>query len=215
MKRNAFTLIELLVTIAIISILASILFPVFARARENARRANCMSNLKQLSLGWLMYAQDYDSRLPDYSAVIMQKIQPYVNDVQVFRCPSRKHITTDAFHSPYGSYYGVPTGYRPTKQVLINTTVAGNSPLMIDEVAEPSKLCLLAETKYKIAALPDYGFDRFQATSLTSGGFSGLPVLDTHLGGSNYAFLDGHVKWLKKESVEIPHANNNAIHFYE
>jgi len=61
---KAFTLIELLVVVAIISILASILFPVFARARENARRASCMSNLKQISLGVMMYTQDYDERYP-------------------------------------------------------------------------------------------------------------------------------------------------------
>src|SRR5471030_86040 len=62
--RRGFTLIELLVVIAIIAILASILFPVFARARENARRASCMSNLKQLGLGYLQYAQDYDESFP-------------------------------------------------------------------------------------------------------------------------------------------------------
>jgi prepilin-type N-terminal cleavage/methylation domain-containing protein len=66
-KRSAgsgFTLIELLVVIAIIAILAAILFPVFARARENARRASCASNLKQISLGLMQYSQDYDERFP-------------------------------------------------------------------------------------------------------------------------------------------------------
>jgi prepilin-type N-terminal cleavage/methylation domain-containing protein/prepilin-type processing-associated H-X9-DG protein len=62
--KSGFTLIELLVVIAIISILAAILFPVFARARENARRASCMSNIKQISLGIMMYVQDYDEHYP-------------------------------------------------------------------------------------------------------------------------------------------------------
>jgi prepilin-type N-terminal cleavage/methylation domain-containing protein len=59
-RKQAFTLIELLVVIAIIALLAAILFPVFARARENARRASCMSNMKQLGLGFAQYTQDYE-----------------------------------------------------------------------------------------------------------------------------------------------------------
>jgi prepilin-type N-terminal cleavage/methylation domain-containing protein len=62
--RKAFTLIELLVVIAIIAILASILFPVFARARENARRTSCLSNLKQIGMGFMQYTQDYDEKYP-------------------------------------------------------------------------------------------------------------------------------------------------------
>ena len=62
--KSAFTLIELLVVIAIIAILASILFPVFGRARENARRASCQSNLKQMALGLKQYTQDYDEKFP-------------------------------------------------------------------------------------------------------------------------------------------------------
>jgi prepilin-type N-terminal cleavage/methylation domain-containing protein len=62
--RSGFTLIELLVVIAIIAILAAILFPVFARAREQARKTTCLSNMKQLGLGFMMYTQDYDELLP-------------------------------------------------------------------------------------------------------------------------------------------------------
>lgn len=63
-RRRGFTLIELLVVIAIIAILAAILFPVFARAREQARKAACTSNVKQLGTAWMMYVQDYDEQFP-------------------------------------------------------------------------------------------------------------------------------------------------------
>jgi prepilin-type N-terminal cleavage/methylation domain-containing protein len=66
-RRSAFTLIELLVVIAIIAILAAILFPVFAQAREKARQAACLSNLKQIGTGVMMYVQDYDETFPQSS----------------------------------------------------------------------------------------------------------------------------------------------------
>src|SRR6056297_3098043 len=110
--RRGFTLIELLVVIAIIAILAAILFPVFARAREKARQASCLSNMKQISLAQMMYAQDYDETMvvnatsvhnfdapdgtpittPDTGAMLwMYLIYPYVNNVQIFTCPSDNH----------------------------------------------------------------------------------------------------------------------------
>jgi prepilin-type N-terminal cleavage/methylation domain-containing protein len=66
-RKTGFTLIELLVVIAIIAILAAILFPVFGRARENARRTSCLSNMKQVGTGIMMYNQDYDDRFPIYA----------------------------------------------------------------------------------------------------------------------------------------------------
>jgi len=105
--KTGFTLIELLVVIAIIAILAAILFPVFAKARENARRASCQSNLKQLGLGIMQYTQDSDevfpmTRYPGNQAASdapwgAQKvvnfgwehaIYPYVKSTQIFKCPS-------------------------------------------------------------------------------------------------------------------------------
>ena len=93
-SRRGFTLIELLVVIAIIAILAAILFPVFARAREQARRTSCLSNLKQLALAAMMYGQDYDELLPVGATQgnplwsVVQGLQPYVKNSQIFYCPS-------------------------------------------------------------------------------------------------------------------------------
>jgi prepilin-type N-terminal cleavage/methylation domain-containing protein/prepilin-type processing-associated H-X9-DG protein len=97
---TGFTLIELLIVIAIIALLAAILFPVFARARENARRASCMSNLKQIGLASAQYTQDYDGRIvppridgknpvnhtgePTWA----DRLFPYVKNTQIYLCPS-------------------------------------------------------------------------------------------------------------------------------
>ena len=99
-RASAFTLVELLVVIAIIGVLAAILFPgFFARARENARRTSCLSNLKQIGLATLQYNQDYDDYMPltlmdsffsdgTLSSTWVDTTQPYIKSSQVYRCPS-------------------------------------------------------------------------------------------------------------------------------
>src|SRR5436190_10569693 len=123
--RSAFTLIELLVVIAIITILAAILFPVFAQAREKARSASCESNLKQLSMGLLMYAQDNDEQFPQAYATGQtvvpdggwwatgsyfwpQIVYPYFKNTKVFTCPSGISVPTSVSAlAPYRGHYGV------------------------------------------------------------------------------------------------------------
>ncbi|MGQ9731732.1 MAG: DUF1559 family PulG-like putative transporter [Candidatus Zipacnadales bacterium] len=97
-RLRGFTLIELLVVIAIIAILAAILFPVFARAREQARRSSCLSNLKQLAIAAMMYGQDYDELLPvaptqgNPMLNVVQGLTPYIKNRQIWYCPSIKAL---------------------------------------------------------------------------------------------------------------------------
>jgi prepilin-type N-terminal cleavage/methylation domain-containing protein/prepilin-type processing-associated H-X9-DG protein len=137
-RHLGFTLIELLVVIAIIAILAAILFPVFAQARDKARQTACLSNMKQIGLGLMMYAQDYDETHvitrqwgtcgPTSDQDITTKLSPYVLRVAgynnaansgrdtVWRCPS--DTVTRVSGRPTLSYnvpvnYTVPAAFIP------------------------------------------------------------------------------------------------------
>jgi prepilin-type N-terminal cleavage/methylation domain-containing protein/prepilin-type processing-associated H-X9-DG protein len=132
-RRNGFTLIELLVVIAIIAILAAILFPVFAQAREKARQASCLSNMKQIGLGMSLYVQDYDETFPhspwngqevgttDHDSPAGAKyktrftwiwqLHPYIKSRQIWVCPSDPNPkdTTGAAYSVANNIWGIPT----------------------------------------------------------------------------------------------------------
>jgi prepilin-type N-terminal cleavage/methylation domain-containing protein/prepilin-type processing-associated H-X9-DG protein len=228
MKRRGFTLIELLVVIAIIAILASILFPVFARARENARRSSCQSNLRQLGLANLQYAQDYDERVvkgasdPGYPVPASeggpwlgttwfwpQILFPYHKSLQIYRCPSstKKDNATEPATS---GNYGINT--------LVSPTGATPGISMADFAAPAITYLFMDYGAYRV--IPDGALSVTQpnggSTYLPGGAKLGLvlgpnplspPSLATdfkggrHLDGINVAYADGHVKWHKTQVI--------------
>ena len=144
-SRRGFTLIELLVVIAIIAILASILFPVFARAREKARETSCRSNLKQIGLALHMYVSDYDDLLPvandepvghpeNGTVGLPDIIQPYVKNKQVHRCPSDK----DSLWNTEGTSYSYGFGsLSPALLVTVMVPTSIDSPLGVEPTEFP------------------------------------------------------------------------------
>jgi prepilin-type N-terminal cleavage/methylation domain-containing protein/prepilin-type processing-associated H-X9-DG protein len=200
-KVKAFTLIELLVVIAIIAILAAILFPVFGRARENARRSSCMSNLKQIGLGLVQYSQDYDERMVPVGRTAVgyhagRYLDPYIKSQQIWKCPSSTRnpnaVWTDFTYPDYIGNYGI--------MALTENTTAGPG-----YSAYPVSIAAIQNTATTIA----FG-ESTSTTSVGSQAFTAPPTLPAnwtrlnktiHLEMANYLFADGHVKSLKEGSL--------------
>lgn len=207
MRRTGFTLIELLVVIAIIAILAAILFPVFAKAREKARQTSCLSNVKQIALGILQYAQDYDERFcmsynDDVGAACWrhweEQIMPYCKNSQMFVCPSNQLNFTANGGLVIGASYAT------------NNWVTGGSHGAADnsigQITAPAETMLVFDTHpYRAAAWCAYATetnanDDCYGTVLVPHrrcGNAAHIAIEGHNGGFNAALCDGHAKWFK------------------
>lgn len=218
LKTRAFTLIELLVVIAVTAILAAILFPVFAQAREKARQSSCITNMKQVGTAALMYAQDYDERTPRnwYGDLGMEAttapgdaperykwmdaIQPYVKNTGVFVCPSaanliyvpRSSLKAGETTLKYGGYaYNRAYG---DFDVEADTTPAGKA---LSQLEIPADTVWFAET---LGGGP-YDFD-FRWPDVASNPVIvnsrprrlGVYIVERHHQRTDVLWCDGHVK---------------------
>jgi prepilin-type N-terminal cleavage/methylation domain-containing protein/prepilin-type processing-associated H-X9-DG protein len=183
--RRGFTLVELLVVIAVVAILAALLLPALSRTRESARRAACVSNLRQIILAAWMHVDEHEDSCPaqpggdgvavraaggdgtNYYDVLM----PYVNHPRVWLCPSAE--------SAPGSLLGFH----------MNGLIITASGLRAAAITEPAQTLLIAETGYRKL------YDQAYLRPDPAGNYLYDRPQRNHFGGSNAGFADGHVQW--------------------
>jgi len=219
-NKRGFTLIELLVVIAIIAILAAILFPVFAKAREAARKTACINNLKQLSTGVMMYAQDYDETMPSANfaglgatpawasynwSYIWTLIDPYIKNTGVLACPS-------ATKQMVG----------PAPQINVSY---GYSEYLYDQSRGFNSMAVLGNNNYGVASVAIIADSRQHGifNDWDSAGTGNATYPTNFLArmalangstprheGSNFVYADGHAKFSPIGAIVCPAATGTA-----
>lgn len=236
-RKNGFTLIELLVVISIIAILSSILFPVFSRARENARRTSCLSNLKQIGLGAMQYSQDYDERyVPAFGKAPgtnnpAPQTDPNMPGAKFYSryggtagysiswmdliFPYVKNI--DLFKCPSytrppetGGHVNPPYGYNSVFY-NVNTSYTGVhgwlTSMHMSAVKRPAEIVMFLDFHFT--------WNNAAPNSVYDRRLESNPdhkYIFAHMGGTNIAFADGHAKWRSAQSLAsaIPSACTGA-----
>jgi prepilin-type N-terminal cleavage/methylation domain-containing protein/prepilin-type processing-associated H-X9-DG protein len=236
---RGFTLIELLVVIAIIAVLAAILFPVFARARENARRTSCQSNLKQIGLGLLQYTQDYDETLTlsfygssgdsnnagNYKW--MDAIFPYVKSEQLFTCPSDSAVNREyLYHRKipngqtsinYGSY-GLSGAYGTAGDNQTPPRSSGLYLVTLASLAVPATTIWVTDNNNAPSTANPGGSQGFfwpnaaSNPSITATNPRQLQnIVERHLETTSVLYCDGHVKAHKLDALTATKALTDPI----
>ena len=196
-RSRGFTLVEIIVVLAIIMILAAIIFPVYETTMKRAEGTSCVCNLRNLGLAARLYSDDYDDQIvpaslggpPGYFGTCWDvSIQPYLRNRGILICPSDDNPATS-----------VPGRVSLPHSYGINFALAfvggyNGSSMRMGQIDEPAQTILFMELlgNYRTFGVlyDDDGLEKV--------------AQDRHDGGSNYAFADGHAKWFKPERTVDP-----------
>jgi prepilin-type N-terminal cleavage/methylation domain-containing protein/prepilin-type processing-associated H-X9-DG protein len=225
-RNQGFTLIELLVVIAIIAILAAILFPVFAQAREKARQASCLSNSRQIGHAGTMYIQDWDEQLvPTYqyeggnsSRVIWwyDMIMPYVKNYGVLQCPSGRNFVTSGITKveTQNGVGGVWVSYGTCSNDWCVGQYISKGSKALAAVVAPSDTIWIAESSGSPELWSKYGLTGWVCPKTDVPAYvlkQAAVACGRHSDGSNYTFVDGHAKWLRKTTPDLWNFAKNGL----
>lgn len=211
MKRRALTLLEMLVLVAVLAIIAAILFPVFVRDR-GPRKSYCQNNMKQISLAFKQYINDFEDRYPLFMVTNgsatgvppygwADALQPYIKNTQVYQCSNDVNEGDDDPTKPnYCDYW-----YNANFILRIKGKIKGARESML---GSPSQTIIAGDggntngtttgnARYNQCgdgtSLTKFG----QLCTPSTGNYATYPAAQLHLDGANFAYADGHVKWLR------------------
>ena len=204
-RPQAFTLIEILVVISIVVLLMGISVPTLSRARENAKRTKCLSNVRQLGIALQLYTESHEGRVPprdyDAGAIWVDRLEPYYKDRRLLRCPTDRRGTDQSYLMNGFIDYFVVNSFHGNWDEFFGVYKDGGFPsIKLSHITKPVQTIVVGEKRgdkdgdaYMDIWPPQYGSDHLTEVAHGKHGSASRE----RNGGSNYAFADGSARFIR------------------